>query len=100
MSLHSRLDEHLVIKAIACALLAIFAWIAMILSAPMLTRANSVTVWGDDARARKAIVLSHAHIAGKKGAFLLVERPARDLAADLVDNGAAIVLPAVVFDAF
>jgi hypothetical protein len=92
--------DHLVIKAISCGTLAILGWIAILVSAPMINRTNSVSIWGDDASTRAAIRASRATIVARRGNLLLVQRQSRDLAKDLVNHGAVIVLPDVVFYAF
>lgn len=100
MSVHNRNSGDRVLRIAAFAMLFIGVWLAIMLSAAMLNRSNSVVIFGDDAQIRRAIILSRARIAGKKGSLLLVKRTAPDLAADLVDHGAGFVLPDVFFDAF
>lgn len=100
MSIESKVGEHRVIKAVVCAMLATLAWVALILSAPMINRTNVVALWGDGEAAKRAILLSGAHVEGRKGALLLVRRRAPDLASDLVDLDAGVVLPAVFYEAF
>lgn len=80
--------------------LTLLAWLAAMLLAPLLNRSNSVAVIGDDPQIRKAIVASHARVAAKKGALLLVQRADPGLAADLINHGTGLVMPDELFLAF
>lgn len=88
------------VRLAAIIVFVLLAWLAALVAAPMINGSNSVTVIGGGQTVARAIARSGARIHGRRGPLLLVQREKRNLAQDLIDNGAGLVVPDEIFLAF